>query len=283
MGTCTLRLRTQIVAPFRAAWHTMKTCYRGQEVIDMNGEVQLGNQVFPARIVNLTPHDVEIFTAQGRIVFPPSGKVARCNLDRNAVGTFTIDGKSIPLSHNTLGVVNGLPEPQEGIYYIVSFMVASAAPERNDLLIPDAPLKDGNGRTIGCRALCLVSGSHIAFAGAKRRKDAPANPRGALPPLRVTYTAPEQEESNPNDGLGSSNEKIKAHEDRGRYRRPARSAYVTQSISFDNWLQQVDQLLREQIGRRVGDFRMSWRRLYNSGLDPSEVVSSLFSFDFSND
>jgi hypothetical protein len=62
-----------------------------------------------------------------------------------------IDG--VPLVSTTFGQVEGLPEIQAGVYFIVSSIVASAAAGRVDLLCPSGLVRDGEGKITGCQAL----------------------------------------------------------------------------------------------------------------------------------
>lgn len=63
-----------------------------------------------------------------------------------------IDG--IAIESVTYGEIEGLPEPQEGVYYIVSGLVAAAAAEigRKDCLAPGALVRDKNNPSLilGC-------------------------------------------------------------------------------------------------------------------------------------
>ena len=54
------------------------------------------------------------------------------------------------------GAVEGLPDPEEGVVWIVSRVVAEAAKERDDLLVTDDAVRDDQGRIIGCRALARI-------------------------------------------------------------------------------------------------------------------------------
>ena len=70
--------------------------------------------------VNLTPHPINLNTGGLLRVYPPSGNVARVSsthsqFDENGIASLSF------------GEVQGLPEPQEGVFYIVSAMVAQAA------------------------------------------------------------------------------------------------------------------------------------------------------------
>jgi len=62
----------------------------------------------------------------------------------------------IPIYDNEYGEVQGLPPVKQGVYYIVSRMVAEAAWDRHDLLVPNDTVRDANGRIIGCRSLYRV-------------------------------------------------------------------------------------------------------------------------------
>ena len=93
---------------------------------------------------NLTPHDIVIRDADGKdTTIPKSGSVAR---------VVNIPGKradipSIPcevFDADSVGGVEGLPEPEAGIFYLVSGFVGSAvAGKRDDVLVPGTGPKDG--------------------------------------------------------------------------------------------------------------------------------------------
>ena len=96
------------------------------------------------KLVNLTPHAISLANEAGEIVttIPPSGTIARvatvsAKLDE-------IDG--VPVNLQSFGEVSGIPEPEEGVRYITSTLVAQAA-RRPDVLAPDtgptAVRKDG--------------------------------------------------------------------------------------------------------------------------------------------
>ena len=98
--------------------------------------------------VNLTPHTLNIHTGNGVTNIAPSGDVAR-------VATVSVEAApvgGIPTCTTTFGEVTGLPAPAEGVFFIVSGMVASAAP-RPDVLSPGDLVRDESGRPIGCRGL----------------------------------------------------------------------------------------------------------------------------------
>ena len=107
------------------------------------------------QIINLTPHAVNIVGDDNSVVITieASGNVARCSQTIDIVGDITVNSVSIPISSSSYGEVVDLPAPQVGVYYIVSRLVMSACPNRQDLLVPNDLVRDEAGRVIGCRSL----------------------------------------------------------------------------------------------------------------------------------
>lgn len=100
-------------------------------------------------ILNLTPHAVNIVREDDTIfTIAPSGTVARVSQMREQIGY--IEG--IPLNVSKFGEVVDLPEQQEGVFLIVSRLVISALPDREDLIVPDDLVRDNEGRITGCRS-----------------------------------------------------------------------------------------------------------------------------------
>lgn len=120
------------------------------------------------KLVNLTPHPVRVYRADtpdqvedlddGVVtVLEPSGTLARLSetiLGEGAV--LTDEGVEIPVSAVSYAKVEGLPTPQQGIFYVVSLMTALAAAERDDLLVPYEQVRNGEGAVVGCRRLGRV-------------------------------------------------------------------------------------------------------------------------------
>lgn len=100
-------------------------------------------------IINLTPHAVVIVHEDGNITIPASGTLARVAAKTVTVGE--IDG--IPITSTEFGTVEGLPAPTPDTIYIVSSIVASRVPDREDVFVPNESVRDENGRIIGCRSL----------------------------------------------------------------------------------------------------------------------------------
>lgn len=105
-----------------------------------------------SNLVNLTPHAINIIFGNETKTVEPSGTIARVSMTQELINT--IDG--IPVYRNTYGKPEGLPEPEENTYYIVSALLAQAVPERKDVLITSNPIRDPEGRIIGCGALAHI-------------------------------------------------------------------------------------------------------------------------------
>ena len=104
------------------------------------------------KLINLTPHIINIITPFGVIDIPTSGTVARCSQSNEQIAV--ING--IPVTKQVFAEVVDLPEPQEGTFYIVSRLVAAAVPERVDLLIPGPLVRGETGQPIGCNGLSVL-------------------------------------------------------------------------------------------------------------------------------
>ena len=89
------------------------------------------------QIINLTPHPVTVLDGPHEGTYPSAG-IAR------------VDG----LPH---GPIVGLPDPAEGVRYVVSVLVAEAVivanGRRNDIFVPGDQVRDESGRIVGCREL----------------------------------------------------------------------------------------------------------------------------------
>jgi hypothetical protein len=91
----------------------------------------------------------------------PSEGIARCQEKINQIGVYYdaygYDGKSAtPLIYETsYGDVEGLPEPMQGVLFIVSRLVKQAVPDRKDCVVPCEVLRDTHGHVIGCMGFSL--------------------------------------------------------------------------------------------------------------------------------
>ena len=102
------------------------------------------------RFVNLTPHTINVLYGDGEkaIDVPPSGDLARVS----QIDTPCDPIGDIPVCITSYGEVTGLPDPEEGVIYIVSGQVASAAP-RADVMSPGSLVRNKAGDPVGCKGL----------------------------------------------------------------------------------------------------------------------------------
>ena len=96
--------------------------------------------------VNLTPHQIDEQTTGLSI---PSTGIARIKMQSRVIDT--VEG--VPLYHSYyVGNLEGLPEPVEGVIYIVSALALNAVPaDRTDVVAPGDAVRDEAGRVIGCK------------------------------------------------------------------------------------------------------------------------------------
>jgi hypothetical protein len=108
-------------------------------------------------IINKVPHAVYILDDSLQIirVFPKSNGMIR--VEENSVDVGFID--DVPICSTTWGDTTDVPDPEAGVYYIVSQLVKNAMPERPDLLVPKDIVRDKDGNIIGCKRLDI--GEHI--------------------------------------------------------------------------------------------------------------------------
>jgi hypothetical protein len=117
-------------------------------------------------IINATPHTITLVSKQGveqdskkqflaetvEVIksIPSSGILPRVSMSNSPAGE--IDG--IPIESVIYGEIEGLPEYQEEVYYIVSGLVAASAAKigRVDCLAPGALVRDKNNPSLilGC-------------------------------------------------------------------------------------------------------------------------------------
>lgn len=104
------------------------------------------------KIINTTPHEITIINDEMETVatFAPEISVRVASVTK-IIGNI----QGIPLDTTFFGEVEGLPEYQEGVYYIVSCLVKSALPDRKDLLYPGQQVRNENGQVVGCKSLSI--------------------------------------------------------------------------------------------------------------------------------
>lgn len=112
------------------------------------------------KMINLTPHNVNIIVGETELVIPASGVVARCASTTETVGEIVVNGFHVPETRTVLGEVYNLPEEKPDTLYLVSRAVAEAVakanPDRKDLRIPDKSVRNDKGQIIGCLSVGMV-------------------------------------------------------------------------------------------------------------------------------
>ena len=108
------------------------------------------------KVINCTPHDVNIITENGSITFPKSGIIPRLTESQKKINSINSNGIEIDIMAKSFLEPEGLPEPQEGTIFIVSALVAGAVKNRNDLFIPNDTIRDDQGRIVGCKNLAKI-------------------------------------------------------------------------------------------------------------------------------
>lgn len=105
-------------------------------------------------MLNRTEHEVKVYNTVGAIIPDKvleqyKEEPIRVSCESRKVGT--IEG--VDIYENVYGEVTGLPEYQEGTYYVVSAMVRQALPHRKDLLSPGQLIRNEAGQPVGCLGL----------------------------------------------------------------------------------------------------------------------------------
>jgi len=109
------------------------------------------------KIVNLTPHPINLLLNSEEVKIPPSGIVARVEEKTETIGKIQVGDGNIPVIRKTLGRVENLPEPRADTIYIVSLIVAQAlAGTRSDVFIIGESIRDEQGRVIGAKSLAQL-------------------------------------------------------------------------------------------------------------------------------
>lgn len=100
---------------------------------------------------NYTPHVINVTDAAGNLLqsFPSVG-LARVNVTNQNMGNVS----GIPI-FSAMPYTQGasLPDPQDGVGFIVSTLVRQAFPDRFDLYSPGQLIRDDSGQPVGCYGL----------------------------------------------------------------------------------------------------------------------------------
>jgi hypothetical protein len=85
-------------------------------------------------------------------VFPNEGTSIRVHQVVESLEV--VDG--VPITRNTYGPTVNLPPREEGVLLIVSALVLTANPDRDDLICPNESARGPNGQIIGCYSLAKL-------------------------------------------------------------------------------------------------------------------------------
>jgi len=91
-----------------------------------------------------------VFSETKETHIEPSGTIARVKENRKVLQH--LDDIDADITEMQYSEVTNLPEPQPETNYIVSPLVLEHSPGRDDLLVPENLVRDGDGRIIGCRS-----------------------------------------------------------------------------------------------------------------------------------
>lgn len=114
-------------------------------------------EIFMTNIINLTPHTINIYDADGNEVknFESMG-IARADSFETVVGELN----GIPVVEMSYGSPIGLPDYMDGTAYIVSMLTIQAAIQVGrttaDLYTTADLVRNEKGQIIGCRKLSRV-------------------------------------------------------------------------------------------------------------------------------
>ena len=111
-----------------------------------------------AELRNLTPHEVNIHTLCGEVITVKSSGLARCTPHTMVMDAIPMgEHDSITITKVELGDVEGLPDPEDGVIFIVSRPVAEKMRGiRTDLMVPGTLIRNEKGQPIGCDGLSVI-------------------------------------------------------------------------------------------------------------------------------
>jgi hypothetical protein len=116
---------------------------------------------------NCTPHPIHLLLGVNtRVTIPSAVQSARVEVSRTKIADLSL--AALGVEHNATiyraayGQVSGLPPAEEGLFLVVSRMVAEASPHRTDLLVPEDTVRDEEGNIVGCRGFAVFSPNAVA-------------------------------------------------------------------------------------------------------------------------
>lgn len=122
----------------------------------MEAASQLENRVTAEpvyQLVNLTPHAIVLQIDDETLSVPPAASgPARLKTAPSGLNSIKVEGLagSVPVAGKPqYGPIEGLPEPQPGVLYIVSALVGAVLGSRDDVVMPGTGPNDGAIRENG--------------------------------------------------------------------------------------------------------------------------------------
>lgn len=116
------------------------------------------------QLINLTPHAIVLHHPSFAPITIDSTGGARAREITSELDDIRWDphGDSgmhinVSLVAKRFGDVTGLPEPKDGVLYVVSTVVQTALPSRCDLVTPHDLMRDANGKVVGCRGFAILA------------------------------------------------------------------------------------------------------------------------------
>ena len=115
------------------------------------------------RVINLTPHTVNVKVAGFQVSIEPSGPIARVETHETRIAERFlgegVHGLQVPIIERCFGNVEGLPEPEPDTIYLVSSMVLAAVPDRTDVFAPDTGESAERNDAGHIRSVCRLIGN----------------------------------------------------------------------------------------------------------------------------
>ena len=110
--------------------------------------------------VNLCGHEITIVRKSGAVQVIPKGTGTPCRVATSRVAgpSIPVDGDEIETSSPNFGEVTGLPDPTDGVVYLVSGIVAGRVKVRPDVFSPGELVRDAAGQPCGCKGLTISGG-----------------------------------------------------------------------------------------------------------------------------
>jgi hypothetical protein len=121
---------------------------------------------FP-EVINATPHPLPVYDTDGEeivVELPTSGLVITAGERLVTLSDAIVFGARIPVHGSAYGSPAAIdrrgnpidvPEPRDGVFYVVALAAALSAPTRTDFLVCGPAVRDEHGRMIGSRGLTV--------------------------------------------------------------------------------------------------------------------------------